>query len=76
MKQILTSNKQAKYFDSNHEIYTRPFDHTDCRDLKKIYGTEVVNGILIDRNHMYHVLDDAELGMLLCVVERYVNELD
>ena len=74
MEQILTSNKQAKFFDSNHEIYTRPFDHTDCHDLKKIYGTEVVNGIVTEGNYMHHVLDNAERGMLLCVVERYVNE--
>ena len=73
MQQILTSNKRAKYFDSNHEIYTRPFEHTDCQDLKS-YGTEVVNGIVTEGNHMHHVLDDAERGMLLCVVERYVNE--
>ena len=74
MQQILTSNKQAKCFDFNHEVYTRPFDHTDCRDLKKFYGTEVVNGIATEGNHMHHVLDDAERGMLLCVVERYVIE--
>jgi hypothetical protein len=74
IQQILTSNKQAKCFDSNHETYTRPFDHTDCHDLKKFYGTEVVNGIVTEGNHMHHVLDDAERGMLLCVVERYVNE--
>ena len=72
MQQILTSNKQVKCFDFNHEIYTRPFDYTDCRDLKKSYGTEVVNGIVTEGNHMHHVLDDAERGMLLCVVERYV----
>lgn len=74
MQQILTSNRQAKRFDSNHEIYTRLFDHSDCHDLKKIYVTEVVNGIVTEGNHLQHVLDDAERGMLLCVVERYVNE--
>lgn len=77
MQQILNSNRQAKCFDSNQikiKIYTRPFDHTDCHDLKKIYGMEVVNGIVTEGNHMHHVLDDAERGMLLCVVERYVNE--
>lgn len=74
MQQILTSNMQTKCFDSNHEIYTRPFDHTDYHDLKKIYGTEVVNGIVTEGNHMHNILDDAERGMLLCVVERYVNE--
>jgi hypothetical protein len=74
IRHILTSNKQDKYFGSNHEIYTRPFDHTDCHDLKKFDGTEVVNGIVTEGNYMRHVLDDAERGMLLCVVERYVNE--
>lgn len=74
MQQIITNN-QAKCFDSNHGIYTRPFDHTNCRDLKKFYGTEVVNSIVTEGNHMHHVLDDAERGMLLCVVERYVNQL-
>ena len=74
MQQIHTSDKQAKYFDSNQEIYTRPFDRTDCRGLNKCYGTEVVNGIVTEGNVMHHVLDDAERGMLLCVVERYVNE--
>ena len=74
MQQILTSNKQAKSFDSNHETYTRPFDHTDCHDLRKLYGTELVNGIVTEGNRMHHILDDAERGMLLCVVERYVNE--
>jgi hypothetical protein len=69
MQQILTSDKQAKCFD-----LTRPFDRTGCHGLKKCYGTEVVNGIVTEGNHMHHVLDDAERGMLLCVVERYVNE--
>ena len=74
MQGILTSNKQAKRLDPNLEIYTRTFDHTDCHDLKKVYWTEIVNGIVAEGNHMHHVLDDAERGMLLCVVERYVNE--
>ena len=74
IQQILTSNKQAKCVESNHETYTRPFDLTDCHDLKKFYGTEVINGIVTEGNHMHHVLDDTERGMLLCVVERYVNE--
>lgn len=74
MQQILTNNKQVKYFDSNHGAYTRPFDHTSCHDLKKFCGAELVNSIVTEGNHMDHVLDDAERGMLLCVVERYVNE--
>ena len=73
MQQILTSNKQAKCFDSNRAAYTRLLEHTGCHDLK-FCGTEVVNGIVTEGNHIQQVLDDAERGMLLCVVERYVNE--
>jgi hypothetical protein len=72
-QEILTTNKQASCFESDHEIYTRPFD---CHDSKRIsnHGTEVVNGIVTEGDYMHHILDDAERGMLLCVVERYVNE--
>jgi hypothetical protein len=75
IQEILTSNKQANCFESNHTIYTSPFDHIGYHDSKKFskHGTEVVSGIVTEGNHMHHVLDDAERGMLLCVVERFVN---
>ena len=58
-QQTLTSSKQ---FETTCEADTRPFDFSKHR-------TEAVNGTI---RHM-HVLDEAERGMLLCVVERYVN---
>lgn len=71
MQQIL--NKQASCFESVCEIDTTLFDHTgDGSD--KCHVTEVVNGIMTQGNKMHHVLDEAERGMLLCVVERYMNK--
>ena len=45
-----------------------------CFDSNHDHETKVVNGIVTEGNHVHNVLDDAERGMLLCVVERYVNE--
>ena len=69
-------NKPASCFESNHEIYTRPFDHIGYNDSKKFsaHGTEAADDSVTEVNHVHHVLDDAEHGMLLCIVERYVNE--
>ena len=66
VQEILTSNKEANCLESNHKTY----------DSKKFsnHRTEAVDSIVTEGNHMHHILDDAERGMLLCVVERYVNE--
>jgi len=76
IQEVLTSSKQAKFFEPNHEIYTRSSNHIDYHGLENFsnHGPEAVNGIGTEANHMRHALDDAERGMLLCVVERYVNQ--
>ena len=67
-------NPMQESLESNHEVETRPLDHTARPDSTRFSnhddGMVAVNGIMTD---MYYVLDDAEHGMLLCMVERYVN---
>ena len=65
-QQTLNSNEQANCFETNYEIDTRVFNPTDCPDSDKIS--------MAKRHNMHHDFDDAERGMLFCVVERYVYE--
>lgn len=64
----MTGNKR---FETNYERNTRTFDRkTNYSRAEAVEGmTSIAEG-----NDMYHGLDDAERGMLLCVIERYVNE--
>ena len=66
MQQTFNSNEQANCFETNHEMDTRVFNPTDCPDSDKIS--------MAKRHNMHHDFDDAERGMLFCVVERYVYE--
>ncbi|KAF8807148.1 hypothetical protein BYT27DRAFT_7189236 [Phlegmacium glaucopus] len=78
MQRNISSNKQACCSESKYEIDATLFDrdYTGCHGSEKFenHGTELFNGMITEENTMHHVLDDAERGMLLCVVERYVNK--
>jgi hypothetical protein len=74
MQHILDSDKQANRFESNCEIDPKTFDRKEYHDSKKFSNLKTVDGTVTEGTHMHHVLDDTEHGMLLCVVERYVNE--